>query len=275
MPLLLCIVFATPGTINASMPVSCFACVACLCYARPLIPPYRPGAVLNAPGHGDDPSDIPDITQGPGATLNAPALETMPPPTIMARGSLWPILTAQPSAIPSVQRHLRVSVAIAQGIATTQADLEILRSGVANITECLESKIREIWGFFQAKMKSERDLQQHRADVARERRVSDHETLGAHFVRLNSAINRIEVIRIEMSRALYDHKKRADRLIADLMARVGQLEAGHALKTASDHSTPSRQDRAQFFDISDHDVDIPRPSLATGYGIIARILMRS
>ena len=32
-------------------------------------------------------------------------------------------------------------------------------------------------------------LQQHRADVAHERRVSDHETLEAHFARLNSAIN--------------------------------------------------------------------------------------
>ena len=62
-----------------------------------------------------------------------------------------------------------------------------------------------------------------------------------------------------MSRALYEHKERTDRLIADLTARVVQLEAGRAHKTASDHSTPSRQDRAQFFDTSDHDADIPRP----------------
>ena len=40
-----------------------------------------------------------------------------------------------------------------------------------------------------------------------------------------------------MSRALYDHKERTDRLIADLTARVVNLEAGHAHKTASDHST--------------------------------------
>ena len=44
-------------------------------------------------------------------------------------------------------------------------------------------------GFVEAEVKSEHDLQQHRADVAHERRVSDHETLEAHFARLNSAIN--------------------------------------------------------------------------------------
>ena len=38
-----------------------------------------------------------------------------------------------------------------------------------------------------------------------------------------------------------------------------QLEAGRAHKTTSDHSTPLRQGRAQFFDIDDHDADIPRP----------------
>eukprot|EP00439_Symbiodinium_sp_Y106_P049823 s1789_g6.t1 len=47
-------------------------------------------------------------------------------------------------------------MAIAQGVASTQADLEILRNG---------------------------------AEVKSERRVSDHETLEAHFTRLNSAIN--------------------------------------------------------------------------------------
>ena len=55
-----------------------------------------------------------------------------------------------------------------------------------------------------------------------------------------------------MSRALYDHKERTDRLIADLTARVVQLEAGRAHKAASDHSMPSRQDRAQFFGILRH-----------------------
>ena len=62
-----------------------------------------------------------------------------------------------------------------------------------------------------------------------------------------------------MSRVLYEHKERTDRLITDLTARVVQLEAGRAHKTTSDYSTPSRQDRAQFFDISDHDANIPRP----------------
>ena len=75
-----------------------------------------------------------------------------------------------------------------------------------------------------------------------------------------TATNRIEVIRTEMSRALHEHKERTDRLIADLTARVVQLEAGHAHKTASDHSTLLRPERAQFFDISDHDVDVPRPT---------------
>ena len=197
-----------------------------------------------------------------------------------------------------------------------------MRNGVSDITECLEGKIRETWEFIEAELKNERDLRQHRADVAHERRVSDHETLDAHFARLNSdvndrfiefderifrmnesragsisvqlqetirtirrypdalrkisikisnaeahigtvqqtATNRIEVTRAEMGRALHEHKERTDRLIADLTARVMQLEAGHAHKTASDHSTPSRPDRAQFFDISDHDVDIPRPT---------------
>eukprot|EP00439_Symbiodinium_sp_Y106_P072353 s1857_g13.t1 len=212
-------------------------------------------------------------------------------------------------------------LAIAQGVADTQADLEILRTGVSDIAECLENKIRDMWDLVEAEVKSECDHQRHIADVAHERRVSDHETLEAHFARLNSAINdrfiefddrifrmnesragsitvqlqetmrtikrypdalqevylkisnaearigtvqqtatnRIEVIRTEMSRALYEHKERTDRLIADLTARVVQLECGRAHKTASDHSTPSRQDRAQFFDISDHDADIPRP----------------
>ena len=183
----------------------------------------------------------------------------------------------------------------------------------------LERKIRETWDFVEAEVKSEHDLQQLRAH---NRRVSDHETLDAHFARLSSAVNdrfiefderifrmnesragsisvqlqetistikrypdapreisikisnagahigtvqqtatnRIEVIRTEMSRALHEHKERTGRLIADLTARVVQLEAGHAHKTASDHSTPSRQERAQFFDISDHDVDVPRPT---------------
>eukprot|EP00439_Symbiodinium_sp_Y106_P038017 s5205_g4.t1 len=75
-------------------------------------------------------------------------------------------------------------MAIAQGVATTQADLEILRNGVADITE--ERKIRETWDFVQAEVKSEHDLQQLRADDAHNRRVSGHETLNAHFARLNS-----------------------------------------------------------------------------------------
>ena len=64
-----------------------------------------------------------------------------------------------------------------------------LRTGVSDITECLESKIRDMWELVQAEVKSERDHQEHISDVAHERRVSDHETLEAHFARLNSAVN--------------------------------------------------------------------------------------
>ena len=92
-----------------------------------------------------------------------------------------------PTAPPS--RIAADIMAIAQGVAATQADLEILRNGVADITELLERKIRETWVFVEAEVKSERDLQQHRAEVAHERRVSDHETVEAHFARLNSAVN--------------------------------------------------------------------------------------
>ena len=106
-------------------------------------------------------------------------LEAMPPPTIMAQGSLWPTLTAQPSVMLGPEASARIAadiMAIAQGVASTQADLEILRNGVADITECLEGKIRDMWDLVEAEVKSER-------------RVSDHETLEAHFTRLNSAIN--------------------------------------------------------------------------------------
>ena len=40
-----------------------------------------------------------------------------------------------------------------------------------------------------------------------------------------NATHRIEVIRTEMSRALFDHKERTDRLIDQLTARVAQLES--------------------------------------------------
>ena len=47
---------------------------------------------------------------------------------------------------------------------------------------------------------------------------------GAHIGTVQqTATNRIEVIRTEMSRALHEHKERTDRLIADLTARVVQF----------------------------------------------------
>eukprot|EP00439_Symbiodinium_sp_Y106_P026265 s6898_g3.t1 len=212
--------------------------------------------------------------------------------------------------------------AIAQGVAGTQADLEILRNGVSDVAETLEGKIRDMWDHIQAELRSERIHQQHVSDVARERRIADHETIEDRFERMTSAINerlvefdqriyrmnedragsislelqeairmikrypdalmqininvsnaearigaveqnathRIEVIRTEMSRALHDNKERTDRIIDQLTARIAQLEAGHANKTASDRSTPIRHDRAQFFDISDHSSDVPWPA---------------
>ncbi|CAE7345631.1 unnamed protein product [Symbiodinium sp. CCMP2592] len=75
-----------------------------------------------------------------------------------------------------------------------------------------------------------------------------------------NATHRIEVIRTEMSRALYDHKESNRVLIDQLTARVQHLESSHVRRGGSDMSTPSRPERTQFFDISDHDGDIPRPA---------------
>ncbi|CAE7248026.1 GABBR2 [Symbiodinium sp. CCMP2592] len=75
-----------------------------------------------------------------------------------------------------------------------------------------------------------------------------------------NATHRIEVIRTEMSRALYDHKESNRVLIDQLTARIQHLESSHVRRGGSDMSTPSRPERTQFFDISDHDGDIPRPA---------------
>ena len=187
-----------------------------------------------------------------------------------------------------------------------------------------------MWDLVQAEteIRSGRDHRQHCQDVARERRIADHETLDDRFERLSSAINErlIEFddrifhliereacpfdlaaacsncrqrfarfsdiltvcnscisayptsrresvwlsnmpltelklyIRTEMSWSLHDHKQRTDFLIDQLTSRVAHLEAGRAQQTASGRSTPSKHDRAQFFDISDHDTDVPRPA---------------
>ncbi|CAE7040332.1 JNK [Symbiodinium sp. CCMP2592] len=213
-------------------------------------------------------------------------------------------------------------LAIAQGVTDTQADLDILRNGVSDITEALESKIRDMWELLQAELRKERELFMQFQDSFRERRISDHETLEDHFAKLTSTINdrlnefderihqfnekragslsmqlaetirhikqypdalrqiqinisnaeahiatveqnathRIEVIRTEMSRALYDHKESNRVLIDQLTARIQHLESSHVRRGGSDMSTPSRPERTQFFDISDHDGDIPRPA---------------
>ncbi|CAE7221723.1 GABBR2 [Symbiodinium sp. CCMP2592] len=75
-----------------------------------------------------------------------------------------------------------------------------------------------------------------------------------------NATHRIEVIRSEMSRALYDHKESNRVLIDQLTARIQHLESAHVRRGGSDLSTPSRPERTQFFDISDHDGDFPRPA---------------
>ena len=342
--LLPCTAFATPGTMNASMP-------AADARALPALPAFSASAASAAHPSASFPTDFSSCPLSlRGDPETARALFGSGPdgrgPPISDPASLRPARPASYGPAPGRNNGGRIAaayahgaaisdalgpeasaciaadiLAIAQGVADTQADLEILRTGVSDITECLENKIRDMWDLVEAEVKSECDHQRHIADVAHERRVSDHETLEAHFARLNSAINdrfiefddrifrmnesragsitvqlqetmrtikrypdalqevylkisnaearigtvqqtatnRIEVIRTEMSRALYEHKERTDRLIADLTARVVQLECGRAHKTASDHSTPSRQDRAQFFDISDHDADIPRP----------------
>ncbi|CAE7510989.1 JNK, partial [Symbiodinium sp. CCMP2592] len=211
-------------------------------------------------------------------------------------------------------------LAIAQGVTNTQADLDILRNGVSDITEALESKIRDMWELLQAELRKERELFMQLQDSFRERRISDHETLEDHFAKLTSTINdrliefderihqfnekrtgslsmqlaetirhikqypdalrqiqinisnaearvaaveqnathRIEVIRSEMSPALYDHKESNRAHIDQLTARIQHLENAHVRRGGSDRSTPSRPERTQFFDISDH--GIPRPA---------------
>ncbi|CAE7201943.1 GABBR2 [Symbiodinium sp. CCMP2592] len=213
-------------------------------------------------------------------------------------------------------------LAIAQGVTNTQADLDILRNGVSDIIEALESKIRDMWELLQAELRKERELFMQFQDSFRERRISDHETLEDHFAKLTSTINdrliefderihqfnekragslsmqlaetirhikqypdalrqiqinisnaearvaaveqnathRIEVIRSEMSRALYDHKESNRAHIDQLTARIQHLENAHVRRGGSDRSTPSRPERTQFFDISDHGGDIPRPA---------------
>ncbi|CAE7624163.1 Clec16a [Symbiodinium sp. CCMP2592] len=208
-------------------------------------------------------------------------------------------------------------LAIAQGVTSTQADLDILRNGVSDITEALENKIRDMWELLQAELRKERELFMQFQDSFRERRISDHETLEDHFAKLTSMVNdrliefderihhfnekragslsmqlaetirhikqypdalrqihaearvaaveqsathRIEVIRSEMSRALYDHKESNRAHIDQLTVRIQHLENAHVGRGGSDRSTPSRPERTQFFDISDHDGDIPRPA---------------
>ncbi|CAE7197880.1 GABBR2 [Symbiodinium sp. CCMP2592] len=180
-------------------------------------------------------------------------------------------------------------LAIAQGVTNTQADLDILRNGVSDITEALENKIRDMWELLQNALSDEQQRLTHVQDLIRERQISDLESLDVRFERLSSMISdrfiefderihqfnerrariatveqnathRIEVIRSEMSRALYDHKESNRVLIDQLTARIQHLESAHVRRGGSDMSTPSRPERTQFFDISDHDGDLPRPA---------------
>ncbi|CAE7248571.1 JNK [Symbiodinium sp. CCMP2592] len=190
-------------------------------------------------------------------------------------------------------------LAIAQGVTNTQADLDILRNGVSDVTEVLENKIRDMWELLQAELREERDLitlnsivndrliefdeRIHRDNEKRAGSLSMQlaETI-CHIKQYPDALqqiqiiisnaearvaaveqnatHRIEVIRSEMSRALYDHKESNRALIDQLTARVQYLESAHVRRGGSDRSTPSRPERTQFFDISDHDGETPRPA---------------
>eukprot|EP00439_Symbiodinium_sp_Y106_P025493 s10748_g3.t1 len=80
--------------------------------------------------------------------------------TISAGGSLadaGPCRAATHDALesePSARLAANV-LAIAQGVADTQADLEILRNGVSDIAETLENKIRDMRDLVQAEVRSE------------------------------------------------------------------------------------------------------------------------
>ena len=159
-----------------------------LCPSTPhlalLTSPPGPGAALNTPGHGGDVPGLLAIAQGSGATRMRRALEVMPP--IMAGGLPRPICPrGGHQRCSRSQRHPpRIAadiLAIAQGVADTQADLEILRTGVSDITECLENKIRDMWDLVQTEVKSERDHQEHMADAAHERRSFRSRDAGSSF----------------------------------------------------------------------------------------------
>ena len=128
------------------------------------------GAAINAPGHGGDAPAYDDGRRLAGAGPDGAAIN-------------------EAHGLEASARIAADVLAIAQGVTSTQADLEILRNGVSDVAETLEGKIRDLWDLVQAEMRSERDHQQHVIDVARERRIADHETLEGRFERLTSAIN--------------------------------------------------------------------------------------
>ena len=172
-PLLPCTAVAMPGTINASTPAadaralpalpafSASACCAPFCFSsdrsvpswgprgcpdpfwfrarRPWSSDYRPGVLQTRAPHL--------LWSGAGQEWAfAPPYDFWPfGPATRTRCSAS--CTGPGDALGS-EASARIAadiMAIAQGVATTQADLEILRNGVADITECLENKIRDMW----------------------------------------------------------------------------------------------------------------------------------
>ena len=132
-------------------------------------------------------SSGPDLGRGdgPDATISAPGhngrrLAGPGPDGAAVHNALGPEASA---------RVATDVLAIAQGVADTQADLEILRNGVSDVAETLEGKIRDMWDHIQAELRSERTHQQHVSDVARERRIADHATIEDRFERMTMAIN--------------------------------------------------------------------------------------
>ena len=152
-------------------------CVCCFCFA-PFFPPDRfcpfagiqraPGPSLGPDGHGpsiSDPASFrpprpdssgPDLGRGdgPDATISAPGhngrrLAGPGPDGAAVHNALGPEASA---------RVATDVLAIAQGVADTQADLEILRNGVSDVAETLEGKIRDMWDHIQAELRSERTL---------------------------------------------------------------------------------------------------------------------
>ena len=94
--------------------------------------------------------------------------------------------------MPSVRRHPRASSPMfwrSRRVSLVLRPTSKFSATVSDIAETLEGKIRDMWDHIQAELRSERTHQQHVSDVARERRIADHETIEDRFERMTTAIN--------------------------------------------------------------------------------------